>query len=72
MPTGKPLAFAIRDKLILMMQQMDEDLKQSMQNLQEAQSNRFKGYISKLNTRVISHTESLKKIKSDLNSMTQT
>eukprot|EP00957_Ditylum_brightwellii_P007285 553962-Ditylum_brightwellii.AAC.1 len=51
---------------------MDEDLKQDMRKLQETQSNRFKGYLSKLSTTVISHTESLKKIKSDLNPVTQT
>eukprot|EP00957_Ditylum_brightwellii_P106608 8133226-Ditylum_brightwellii.AAC.1 len=72
MPTGKPLASAVRDKLILMMQQMDEDLQQDMQNLQESQANRLKGYISKLSTTVFSCTESLKKIKSDLNFVTQT
>eukprot|EP00957_Ditylum_brightwellii_P153536 11685946-Ditylum_brightwellii.AAC.1 len=43
-----------------------------MQNLQETQSNRFNGYLSKFSTTVISHTESLKKIESNLNFVTQT
>eukprot|EP00957_Ditylum_brightwellii_P120454 9190514-Ditylum_brightwellii.AAC.1 len=51
---------------------MDADLKQDMQNLQDVQSNRFNGYLSKLSTTVITHTDFLKKIKSDLNFVTQT
>eukprot|EP00957_Ditylum_brightwellii_P122754 9361076-Ditylum_brightwellii.AAC.1 len=50
---------------------MDEDLKQDIQDLQERQSNRFNGYISKISTKVISNTESLKKVKSNLNTMSQ-
>eukprot|EP00957_Ditylum_brightwellii_P196774 14991871-Ditylum_brightwellii.AAC.1 len=51
---------------------MEKDLKQDIQNLQERQSNSFNGYISKFSTKVISNTESLKKVKSNLNTVTQT
>eukprot|EP00957_Ditylum_brightwellii_P045628 3462043-Ditylum_brightwellii.AAC.1 len=51
---------------------MDEDLKQDIQDLQERQSNRVNGYISKLNTKVMSNTEFWKKIESNLNSVSQT
>eukprot|EP00957_Ditylum_brightwellii_P114198 8706601-Ditylum_brightwellii.AAC.1 len=51
---------------------MDEDLKQDIQVLQERQSNRFNGYISKLSTKVISNKESLKKVEFNLNTVTQT
>eukprot|EP00957_Ditylum_brightwellii_P000797 62973-Ditylum_brightwellii.AAC.1 len=71
-PTSKPLASAVCDELILMMQQIDEDLKQDIQDLHERQSNRFDGYISKLSTEVISNTESLKKAKFNFNTVTQT
>eukprot|EP00957_Ditylum_brightwellii_P042851 3243734-Ditylum_brightwellii.AAC.1 len=45
---------------------------QNYQKLQEAQSNGFNGYLSKLSTTVISHTNYLMKIESDLNIVTQT
>eukprot|EP00957_Ditylum_brightwellii_P105586 8049956-Ditylum_brightwellii.AAC.1 len=74
-PTDKPLASAVRDKLILMMQKIENNLKQDIQDIQESQksqANKFTGYISELSTKVISNTESLQKIKSNLNSVTQT
>eukprot|EP00957_Ditylum_brightwellii_P086333 6569364-Ditylum_brightwellii.AAC.1 len=54
------------------MQQLDEDLKQDIQDLQEKHSNRFNGYISKLITKVIFNTKSLKKDEFNLNAVSQT
>eukprot|EP00957_Ditylum_brightwellii_P057260 4339326-Ditylum_brightwellii.AAC.1 len=51
---------------------MEEDLKQDIQNLQQRQANIFTGYISQLSTKIISNTESLKKVKCNLNTVTQT
>eukprot|EP00957_Ditylum_brightwellii_P070445 5352351-Ditylum_brightwellii.AAC.2 len=50
---------------------MEKGLKGDMRNLQEAQSNRFQGYISKLSTTVMFNTDSLTKNKCNLNSVTQ-
>eukprot|EP00957_Ditylum_brightwellii_P110728 8444395-Ditylum_brightwellii.AAC.1 len=40
MPTSKPPASAVRDKLLLMMQKMEDNLKQDIQYLQQRQTNR--------------------------------
>eukprot|EP00957_Ditylum_brightwellii_P125624 9575327-Ditylum_brightwellii.AAC.1 len=51
---------------------MQEDLNQDIQDMQQRQANILNCYLSKLSTTVVSNTESLKKIKSNLNVMTQT
>eukprot|EP00957_Ditylum_brightwellii_P196597 14979250-Ditylum_brightwellii.AAC.1 len=54
---------------------MNNDLKQDIQDTQERQqrkANRFTCYISELSTKVISNTESLQKVESNLNIMIQT
>eukprot|EP00957_Ditylum_brightwellii_P004199 319769-Ditylum_brightwellii.AAC.1 len=51
---------------------MQEDLNQDIQDMQQRQANRFNGYLSKLSTTVVANTESLEKIKFNLDVVTQT
>eukprot|EP00957_Ditylum_brightwellii_P002308 177840-Ditylum_brightwellii.AAC.1 len=74
-PTGEPPASAVHDELLLMMQKMENSLKRDTQDIQERQqrqAHRLTDYISELSTKVISNTESLKKVESNLNVVTQT
>eukprot|EP00957_Ditylum_brightwellii_P088392 6732524-Ditylum_brightwellii.AAC.1 len=54
---------------------MENNLKQDTQYIQvrqQRQAHRFTSYISELNTKAISNTEFLKKVKSNLNVVIQT
>eukprot|EP00957_Ditylum_brightwellii_P176174 13414468-Ditylum_brightwellii.AAC.1 len=60
------------DELILMMQKMKFDFDNNFQSRQQKNLNYFNSCISILSSTVFSNEESLKKIKSNLNIMTQT
>eukprot|EP00957_Ditylum_brightwellii_P188963 14384645-Ditylum_brightwellii.AAC.1 len=60
------MASTVRNILILMTNKLQEDLNQDIQDMQQRQAIGLNGYLSKLSATVVSNTESLEKIESNL------
>eukprot|EP00957_Ditylum_brightwellii_P024706 1866540-Ditylum_brightwellii.AAC.1 len=71
MPTSKPPASAARDKLLLMMSNLKANMAKRLQELKEEEIMPIADFTAKVSTIVFSNEESLQKVKSNLDVMTQ-
>eukprot|EP00957_Ditylum_brightwellii_P208859 15359277-Ditylum_brightwellii.AAC.1 len=72
MPTSKPTSSTVCNELILMMDEMRSNMTKRLQELKEEEIMPIAEYISKISTMVYTNEESLQKIKSNLDVVTQT
>eukprot|EP00957_Ditylum_brightwellii_P141020 10743265-Ditylum_brightwellii.AAC.1 len=72
LPTSKPAELNVLDELILMMLKMQTGIDNNFKERQQKHIDYFTSYLITLSSNVVSNKESLQKIKSNFNVVTQT
>eukprot|EP00957_Ditylum_brightwellii_P182810 13924601-Ditylum_brightwellii.AAC.1 len=71
MPTSKPSASTVCNKLLLMMDILKANMTKRLQELKEEEIIPLADFMTNISTTAISNEESLQKVKSNLNAATQ-